>query len=213
MPNYLYSETDQVRGIPSQYMQSCLNQMTNTYHLQGSSPNQGEYTSNDSSPYQTPYKALTARNQGNMIHMYPIPSSIKAVRESQSRERFGTDSPLQEDLWPSAQKNYLQRRHEQLNGGVERDENKAEYDCADVDMDGPGSVCIDDLILRTNTARVPDMDLGSKPPLSEIGAPLTDRSPGKRMTLQPGKAPPMLQGSPTTTLETRIPGMDGRHQS
>ena len=34
MPNYLYSETDQIRGIPSQYMQSCLHQMTNSCHLQ-----------------------------------------------------------------------------------------------------------------------------------------------------------------------------------
>ena len=61
MPNYLYSETDQPRGIPSQYMQSCLNQIPSAYQGQGYSPN-GEYTSNDSSPYQTPYKTLTARN-------------------------------------------------------------------------------------------------------------------------------------------------------
>ena len=93
-------------------------------------------------------------------------------------------------------------------GGAECDESKAEYDCADVDMDGPEPVGIDELILRTNTARVPGMDLGSKPLLSEIGG-LTDRSRGTRPSMQPGQAPPALQGSPATTLETRMPGMGG----
>ena len=78
MPNYLYSETDQIRGIPSQYMQSCLHQMTNSCHLQQHTPSRNQ-TTDDSSPYQTPYKSgMMTRNQSNMIHMYPIPSSIKA---------------------------------------------------------------------------------------------------------------------------------------
>ena len=34
------------------------------------------------------------------------------------------------------------------------DQSKAEYDCADLDMDGNSSICIDEVILKTNTARV-----------------------------------------------------------
>lgn len=40
------------------------------------------------------------------------------------------------------------------------DVSAAEYDCADADMDGPESVCIDQLILEQNRQRVQDMRIG-----------------------------------------------------
>ena len=39
------------------------------------------------------------------------------------------------------------------------DESAAEYDCADEAMDGPDSVCMDDLILEQNRTRVISMKI------------------------------------------------------
>ena len=47
----------------------------------------------------------------------------------------------------------------------------AEYDCADEDMDGPDSVCIDDLILEQNRERVLSMKI-SKPVMTTQSKPI-----------------------------------------
>ena len=41
-------------------------------------------------------------------------------------------------------------------------------------MDGPESLCVGDLILKTNTSRVLGMDLGAKARIADIGS-LTER--------------------------------------
>ena len=78
-------------------------------------------------------------------------------------------------------------------------------------MDGSESMCVDDLILKTNTARVLGMDLGSKPLLAEIGSD-TSRS-GKRVTLPPSRPSPLLQRSPKATYDTFLPETGSRQQS
>ena len=39
------------------------------------------------------------------------------------------------------------------------DQSAAEYDCADEAMDGPDSICVDDLILEQNRTRVLSMHI------------------------------------------------------
>ena len=39
------------------------------------------------------------------------------------------------------------------------DQSAAEYDCADEAMDGPDSICVDDLILEQNRTRVLSMNI------------------------------------------------------
>ena len=66
------------------------------------------------------------------------------------------------------------------------DQSAAEYDCADEAMDGPDSVCVDDLILEQNRTRVLSMNI-QKPIIkqgdvvsSENGSPLKKDHDGKR---------------------------------
>ena len=60
-----------------------------------------------------------------------------------------------------------------------RSDTAAEYDCADEDMDGPDSVCINDVILHDNQARVESMNI-QKPTINQSN----NSSSGKKNKLK-----------------------------